>query len=85
MINHGTTYSHNEPKPVEVNNSKIFIASNIEKRLVADENNNQIEQYSYNLTEYTVAEYLTFITKQYEDLKNEIANIEATIYNFHKS
>ena len=72
MINHGTTYSHTKPLSIEASGAKIFVASDIEKKIVNDENNNQVEQYSYNLAEYTVAEYLALLGAQIEEIRAEI-------------
>lgn len=76
MINLGLTYSVEEPKPIEITASKVFVSSDIQQIERQDEEGNQIQMYSFNLTSYDKDEYIILIAQQnseIDELKEELS------------
>lgn len=72
MKNHGKVYSLTRPNDIEMNETSVFVASNIEEynKTVDDYH---LTGYEYNCTEYTKDEYLTLQSNKIASLEQELA------------
>lgn len=62
------TYSLNEPPKIEITETKVFIAKDIQ--LVERECEGEIETcYQYSLTEYDKDEYLAILSQNQQDIE----------------
>lgn len=70
MINYGITYSTVRPQELQTTATKVFVASNIQE--YTDEETNATA-YQYNLTEYSMEEFLAQTMAQMNTLSEELA------------
>lgn len=76
MKTYELTYSSNPPKEVEITETKVFIAKNIQQ--VERQFEDTIEQcYQYTLIEYNKDEYLTLLLQKQEDIDSLREELEA--------
>lgn len=76
MKTYELTYSLNPPKEVEITETKVFIAKNIQQ--VERQFEDTIEQcYQYTLIEYNKDEYLTLLLQKQEDIDSLREELEA--------
>lgn len=70
------TYSLNPPQEMEITETKVFIAKDIQQ--VNRQFEDTTEQcYSYTLTEYDKDEYLTLMLQQQSDIESLREELEA--------
>lgn len=67
MTIYNNTYSSVEPPAIEITNSKVFIASNIEEVTREVEERTELV-YSYTLTEYDKDEYIMIMAQNNADV-----------------
>lgn len=67
MTNYGKTYSTVRPQDVEINEIKVFVASDISEIEVATEEGAHTE-YEYNLVEYDKDEYIETLQEEIKQL-----------------
>lgn len=72
MKNYGKVQSHNRPQEVEIKESKVFIASNIEA-YSATVGEYEETGYEYDYVEYTKDEYLSTQAAKISGLEEELA------------
>ena len=76
MKTYELTYSSNPPKEVEITETKVFIAKNIQQ--VERQFEDTIEQcYQYTLIEYNKDEYLTLLLQKQDDIDSLREELEA--------
>lgn len=76
MKTYELTYSLNPPKEVEITETKVFIAKNIQQ--VERQFEDTIEQcYQYTLIEYNKDEYLTLLLQKQDDIDSLREELEA--------
>ena len=51
MINYGKTYSITQPQPLEINEKKVYVSSNIQTEVFTDEAGNETNGYSFDFVE----------------------------------
>lgn len=72
MKQHGKVYSVAEPLPIEITETAVFLASNIESYTQEIEDH-IYEGYKYDCTEYTKDEYLALQSAKISSLEQELA------------
>ena len=71
MINLGHVHSNDKPQEIQITNSSVFIASNIQPyEEIFDER--QINGFEYDLMQYSKDEYLLLLAKQNSKLVDEL-------------
>lgn len=76
MKTYELTYSSNPPKEVEITETKVFIAKNIQQ--VERQFEGTVEQcYQYTLIEYNKDEYLTLLLQKQEDIDSLREELQA--------
>lgn len=61
------TYAYIEPPKIDITNTKVFIADNIQE-IEREIENDIIHCYQYTLTEYDKDEYLTILSQNQQDI-----------------
>ena len=72
MKDYGKVYSSIRPQDIEITDSAVFLASNIETYSKEFDGHTQ-EGYEYNLVEYTKDEYLLNQSNKISSLEQELA------------
>lgn len=61
-------YSINQPSPIEITDTRVFVASNIEPATQLNSNEEEVPCWKYNLTEYTKDEYILLMSQNNIDV-----------------
>lgn len=77
MKNYGKVQSHNRPQEVEIKESKVFIASNIEA-YSATVGEYEETGYEYDYIEYTKDEYIQYLSEQSQKITKLEEELAAT-------
>lgn len=67
----GKTYATTPPKPVEMTETKVFVAENVQEVETQTEEGQQI-QYEFDYIEYELYEYLAIMQQEITRLTNLI-------------
>ena len=83
MKNYGLQRSAVEPKAVEITESKVFVATDIEQvTLTMDEQ--EIQEYQFNLVEYDKDEYIKIISKKNEELEQQMTDTQLALCDVYE-
>ena len=78
MKNYGLQRSAVEPKAVEITESKVFVATDIEQvTLTMDEQ--EVQEYQFNLVEYDKDEYIKIISEKNEELEQQMTDTQLAL------
>jgi hypothetical protein len=84
MIDYGRVRGNDKPEPIHITDSKVFIASNIDKyNDFIDEYS--IEGYEYDYKCYDKDEYIQKIGTEYEDLQSQLLNTQMALCDIYES
>lgn len=72
MIDYGKQFGFSRPQEVEITQTSVFVASNIEE-VTREVEDSQISGYEYNLKQYTKDEYLIYQANSIASLEEELA------------
>ena len=61
-------YSSIEPTPVEITATKVFVASDIHAVTRTNDRDEQVNCYTYTVTEYDKDEYLALLSQNQQDI-----------------
>lgn len=83
MINYGLQRSAVEPKTVEITESKVFVATDIEQvTLTIDEQ--EVQEYQFNLVEYDKDEYIKIISEKNEELEQQMTDTQIALCDVYE-
>lgn len=83
MKNLGTVYSAVEPKPIEVLETKVFVASDI--RIIDREvEDGTIQEYEYTLTEYDKDEYIHLMAERNTALDSQLVDTQLALVDVYE-
>lgn len=83
MKNYGLQRSTVEPKPVEITESKVFVATDIEQvTLTMDEQ--EVQEYQFNLVEYDKDEYIKIISEKNEELEQQMTDTQLALCDVYE-
>ena len=83
MKNYGLQRSAVEPKAVEITESKVFVATDIEQvTLTMDEQ--EIQEYQFNLVEYDKDEYIKIISEKNEELEQQMTDTQLALCDVYE-
>lgn len=83
MINYGLQKSAVEPKAVEITESKVFIATEIELvTVIMDEQ--EVQEYQFNLVEYDKDEYIKIISEKNEELEQQMTDTQLALCDIYE-
>ena len=83
MKNYGLQRSAVEPKAVEITESKVFVATDIEQvTLTMDEQ--EVQEYQFNLVEYDKDEYIKIISEKNEELEQQMIDTQLALCDVYE-
>lgn len=83
MKNYGLQRSAVEPKAVEITESKVFVATDIEQvTLTMDEQ--EVQEYQFNLVEYDKDEYIKIISEKNEELEQQMTDTQFALCDVYE-
>jgi len=83
MKNYGLQRSAVEPKAVEITESKVFVATDIEQvTLTMDEQ--EVQEYQFNLVEYDKDEYIKIISEKNEELEQQMTDTQLALCDVYE-
>lgn len=83
MKNYGLQRSAVEPKAVEITESKVFVATDIEQvTLTMDEQ--EVQEYQFNLVEYDKVEYIKIISEKNEELEQQMTDTQLALCDVYE-
>lgn len=83
MKNYGTQRSAVEPKAVEITESKVFVATDIEQ-VTAKMDEQEIQEYQFNLVEYDKDEYIKIISEKNEELEQQMTDTQMALVEIYE-
>lgn len=83
MKNYGLQRSAVEPKTVEITESKVFVATDIEQvTLTMDEQ--EVQEYQFILVEYDKDEYIKIISEKNEELEQQMTDTQLALCDVYE-
>lgn len=83
MKSYGITRSKVKPKPVEVTENKVFIATDIKfVDIQTEEHYNK--EYEFNYVEYDKDEYIELISKKNEELEQQVTDTQLALCDVYE-
>lgn len=83
MKNYGLQRSAIEPKAVEITENKVFIATEIELVTVKMDEQ-EIQEYQFNLVEYDKDEYIKIISEKNEELEQQMTDTQLALCDVYE-
>lgn len=83
MKNYGLQRSAVEPKAVEITESKVFVATNIEQVTVTMDEQ-EVQEYQFNLLEYDKDEYIKIISEKNEELEQQMTDTQLALCDVYE-
>lgn len=83
MINYGRTQSTERPDPVEIRDTMVFVASNIEETIVPTEEGD-ITQYEFDLVGYDKNEYLKMMIDVEADMNAQLLDAQLALCELYE-
>lgn len=83
MKNYGLQRSAVEPKAVEITESKVFVATDIEQVTVTMDEQ-EVKEYQFNLVEYDKDEYIQIISEKNEELEQQMTDTQIALCDVYE-
>ena len=83
MKNYGLQRSAVEPKAVEITESKVFVAKDIEQVTVTMDEQ-EVQEYQFNLMEYDKDEYIQIISEKNEELEQQMTDTQIALCDVYE-
>ena len=83
MKNYGLQRSAVEPKAVEITESKVFVATDIEQVTVTMDEQ-EVQEYQFNLVEYDKDEYIKIISEKNEELEQQMTDTQIALCDVYE-
>ena len=83
MKNYGLQRSAVEPKAVEITESKVFVATDIEQVTVTMDEQ-EVQEYQFNLVEYDKDEYIQIISEKNEELEQQMTDTQIALCDVYE-
>lgn len=84
MIDYGRVRGNDKPEPIHITDSKVFVASNIQKYSeFIDEY--LMEGYEYDYKCYYKDEYIQLMGTQYEELQTQLLNTQMALCDLYEN
>lgn len=85
MINYGKTYSDERPEEVDVKETMVFVASNIEEVLIPDpEREEDKTQYEFDYVGYTKDEYIKLMTDTNSNMNAQLLDAQLALCELYE-
>lgn len=84
MIDYGHVRGNDKPEPIHITDSKVFVASNIQKYSeFIDEY--LMDGYEYDYKCYYKDEYIQLMGAQYEELQTQLLNTQMALCDLYEN
>lgn len=83
MKNYGLQRSAVEPKAVEITEIKVFVATDIEQ-VTLTMNEQEVQEYQFNLVEYDKDEYIKIISEKNEELEQQMTDTQLALCDVYE-
>jgi hypothetical protein len=88
MIDYGEVHSTVEPEKIDIKETKVFVATNIEEEVIYApeglEAGTKEVGYKYHLVEYDKNEYITMMSIKDEQLESELSNAQMALCELYE-
>lgn len=84
MINYGKTYSDERPEEVDVKETMVFVASNIEEVTVEDPEEGEKTQYEFDYVGYDKDEYIKMMTDASESMSAQLTDAQLALCELYE-
>ena len=83
MKNYGLQRSAVEPKAIEITESKVFVATDIEQ-VTLTMGEQEIQEYQFNLVEYDKDEYIKIISEKNKELEQQMTDTQLALCDVYE-
>ena len=83
MKDYGLTISTVEPQAVDIKNTKVFVATNIEQVTVTTDEGD-VQEYQFNLVEYDKDEYIRMMSEKNDDLEQQVTDTQLALCDVYE-
>ena len=83
MKNYGLQRSAVEPKAVEITESKVFVATDIEQ-VTLNMDEQEVQEYQFNLVEYDKDEYIKIISEKNKELEQQMTDTQLALCDVYE-
>ena len=84
MINYGRTYSDERPEEVDVKETMVFVASNIEEVTVEEPEEGEKTQYAFDYVGYDKDEYIKMMTDASESMSAQLTDAQLALCELYE-
>ena len=88
MIDYGEVHSTVEPEKIDIKETKVFVATDIEEEVIDTPEDFETETkevgYKYHLVEYDKNEYIAIISNKNEQLESELSNAQMALCELYE-
>lgn len=83
MKDYGLTRSAVEPQAVEITESKVFVATNVEQVTVSTDEGD-VQEFQFNLVEYDKDEYIRMMSDKNEELNQQVTDTQLALCDVYE-
>ena len=83
MKNYGLQRSAVEPKAIEITESKVFVATDIEQ-VTLNMDEQEVQEYQFNLVEYDKDEYIKIISEKNKELEQQMTDTQLALCDVYE-
>lgn len=80
----GLTRSTIEPKPIEITENKVFIATDVHQ-IITETDEHKIQEYEFNLIEYSKDEYIKLISNKNSEIEQTLIDTQMALCDIYES
>ena len=88
MIDYGEVHSTVKPEKIDIKETKVFVATDIEEEVIDTPEDFETETkevgYKYHLVEYDKNEYIAIISNKNEQLESELSNAQMALCELYE-
>ena len=83
MKQYGTQRSTVKPEDVEITESKVFVATDIEQ-VTLNMDEQEVQEYQFNLVEYDKDEYIKIISEKNKELEQQMTDTQLALCDVYE-
>lgn len=84
MKDYGLTRSTVEPQAVDIKDTKVFVATDIEQVTVTTDEGD-VQEYQFNLVEYDKDEYIRMMSEKNDDLEQQVTDTQLALCDVYET
>lgn len=83
MKDYGLQRSAVEPQAVEITETKVFVATDIEQ-VTVNMDEQEVQEYQFNLVEYDKDEYIKMISEKNDSLEQQVTDTQLALCDVYE-